>query len=160
MARKHVTVTGNQFIKNTLWSIGMMPGGRLAPFPEPPRRTSRPAGRTSMAARSSPITSSPISALGQNPMDLGGGKRPATRFGFDHGQVPENPPLTEVIIQGNLVYDTGRDTLIKEGKTRGRPSPIPVRRLGRIRPQARPVGASLLEQPVSIPAPEGSPTSS
>jgi len=42
---------------------------------------------------------------------------------FDHGQVPENPPLTEVIIQGNLVYDTGRDTLIKEGK----PEVVPPR---------------------------------
>ncbi len=40
---------------------------------------------------------------------------------FDHGQVPENPPLTDVIIQGNLVYDIGRDTVIRRETLKSSP---------------------------------------
>jgi len=34
---------------------------------------------------------------------------------LDRGQVPENPPLTDVLIQGNIVYDTGRDKVVVDG---------------------------------------------
>lgn len=32
------------------------------------------------------------------------------------GQLPENPPLRDVLIQGNLVYNTGRDQVLVDGK--------------------------------------------
>lgn len=34
---------------------------------------------------------------------------------FEHGPLPENPPLTEVIIQGNIVYDSGHDQPLVDG---------------------------------------------
>jgi hypothetical protein len=34
---------------------------------------------------------------------------------FDNGQSPDNPPLTDVIIQGNVVYDSGRDGALVDG---------------------------------------------
>lgn len=32
------------------------------------------------------------------------------------GQLPENPPVRDLIITGNLVYDTGRDKILRDGK--------------------------------------------
>ncbi|MBX7257760.1 MAG: right-handed parallel beta-helix repeat-containing protein [Candidatus Hydrogenedentes bacterium] len=32
------------------------------------------------------------------------------------GQLPSNPPLTDVLIQGNMVYSSGRDGILVEGK--------------------------------------------
>ena len=39
-----------------------------------------------------------------------------TPLRFDTGQQPDDPPLSEVIVQGNLVYDTGRDQLAADGQ--------------------------------------------
>ena len=41
---------------------------------------------------------------------------------LDSGQKPENPPLTDVVVQGNIVYNTGRD---QPGTTRGIPGEGP-----------------------------------
>ena len=118
---KHVIVTGNQFIRNTLWSIGMMPGASSHPARAP--QDGRPA-RAANVDGGSIIANNVITdfGLGQTRWiwgDEGGG----SPIRFDHGQVPENPPLSDVIIQGNLVYDTGRDALIKDGK----PEVVPPR---------------------------------
>ena len=32
------------------------------------------------------------------------------------GQLNTNPPLRDVLIQGNMVYDTGRDKVLVDGK--------------------------------------------
>jgi hypothetical protein len=40
---------------------------------------------------------------------------------FERGQKPENPPLTDVIIQGNVIYDTGRDQVIVDGQPKVEP---------------------------------------
>ena len=37
---------------------------------------------------------------------------------FDIGQRPENPPLADVVVQGNIVYDTGRDGSLEDGQAR------------------------------------------
>ena len=34
---------------------------------------------------------------------------------FFEGQLPTNPPLTDVLVQGNMVYDTGRDQMLVDG---------------------------------------------
>ncbi len=34
------------------------------------------------------------------------------------GQLPRNPPLTDVLVQGNIVYNTGRDKMLVDGKPR------------------------------------------
>ncbi|MDG3007536.1 hypothetical protein [Paludisphaera mucosa] len=118
---KHVIVTGNQFIKNSLWSIGMMPGA--ASLPSRAAEGDRPA-RAANVDGGSIIANNIITdfGLGQTRW-IWGDESGGCPFRFDHGQVPENPPLTDVIIQGNLVYDTGRDTLIRDGK----PEVVPPR---------------------------------
>ena len=42
-------------------------------------------------------------------------------FRFDDGQKPDNPPVSDVIIQGNIVYDTGRQPVIVDGKRKVEP---------------------------------------
>ena len=42
-------------------------------------------------------------------------------FRFDDGQKPDNPPVSDVIIQGNIVYDTGRQPVIVDGKPKVEP---------------------------------------
>lgn len=37
-------------------------------------------------------------------------------FAFFEGQLPENPPLTDVIVTGNMVYDSGRDGVLEDGE--------------------------------------------
>ncbi len=32
-----------------------------------------------------------------------------------HAPLPENPPLTDVIVQGNIIYDSGRDKPLLDG---------------------------------------------
>lgn len=118
---KHVIVSNNQFIKNTLWSIGMMPGA--SSLPARAAQGDQPA-RAANVDGGSIIANNIITdfGLGQTRW-IWGEENNGCPIRFDHGQVPENPPLTDVIIQGNLVYDTGRDTVIKEGK----PEVIPPR---------------------------------
>ncbi|SIO32106.1 Right handed beta helix region [Singulisphaera sp. GP187] len=118
---KHVIVTGNQFIKNTLWSIGMMPGA--SSLPSRAAQGDQPA-RAANVDGGSIIANNIITdfGLGQTRW-IWGEESAGCPIRFDHGQVPENPPLADVIIQGNLVYNTGRDTLIKDGK----PEAVPPR---------------------------------
>jgi hypothetical protein len=37
---------------------------------------------------------------------------------LDAGQKPDNPPLVDVVLQGNVVYDTGRDGALMDGVPR------------------------------------------
>ncbi|MFV1968312.1 MAG: hypothetical protein ACC628_23045 [Pirellulaceae bacterium] len=112
---RHVLVLGNQFIKNDLWSIGLMPGA------------------LSHAARSDGDGGGPAEA------NVDGGSIIANNiisdFGYGHahwiwgnngspikldtGQKPTNPPLSDVVIQGNIVYDTGRDEAGAGGDSKG-----------------------------------------
>lgn len=118
---KHVIVIGNQFLKNSLWSIAMMPGA--SSLPALAEGSGRPA-RAANVDGGSIIANNIISdfGLGQTRW-IWGEENLGCPIRFDHGQVPENPPLADVIIQGNIVYDTGRDALLKDGK----PEVIPPR---------------------------------
>ncbi len=95
---RNVIVTGNQFSQNDLWSIAMQAA-----------RSSRPAVNVDGG---SIIANNIIS-------DFGYGHAHWMRAGDDHGipirfeagQTENNPPLKHVIIQGNIIYDTGRDAL-------------------------------------------------
>jgi hypothetical protein len=92
---RNVVVTGNQFSENDLWSIAMQ------------------------AARSSSATNVDGGSIIANNIisDFGYGQAHWMRPGDDHGvpfrfeagQTEGNPPLKDVIIQGNIIYDTGRE---------------------------------------------------
>ena len=41
---------------------------------------------------------------------------------FGRGPEPDSPPLSDVIIQGNIIHDTGRDQAIQNGNSKAGPS--------------------------------------
>ncbi len=110
---RNVLIIGNQFIKNDLWSIGLMPGA--ASHASQPAAAGRPALEPNVDGGSI-IANNIISDFGYgNAAWMWTGTASCNPFRFDRGQTPENPPLTDVIIQGNIVYDTGRDQPLVDG---------------------------------------------
>jgi hypothetical protein len=89
---RNVLITANQFTKNCLWAIGLMPG----------------AGATAENFDGgSVIANNIISDFGHGDAHwIWGDER--SPFKFDTGQQPDDPPLTDVIVQGNLVHSTGK----------------------------------------------------
>jgi parallel beta helix pectate lyase-like protein len=101
---RNVLVIGNQFSKNDLWSIGMMPGASShAGSPALPRQDAVPAN----VDGGSIIANNIISDFGYGHAHWIWGDD-GIPIKFDRGQKPENPPLADVVVQGNVVYDTGR----------------------------------------------------
>ena len=87
---RNVLITGNQFVKNTLWAIGLMPGV---------------ASHAKNADGGSIIANNIISDFGYGDAHwIWGSQHSPIRF--DHGQEPDDPPLTYVIIQGNLLHSS------------------------------------------------------
>jgi hypothetical protein len=88
---RNVLITGNQFVKNSLWAIGLMPG------------VASHAGNTDGG---SIIANNIISDFGYGDAHwIWGLERSPIRF--DHGQEPDDPPLTDVIILGNMLHSSG-----------------------------------------------------
>ncbi len=101
---RNVIVMGNQFSKNDLWSIGMMPGAASrALSPALPAREAIPAN----VDGGSIIADNIISDFGYGHAHWIWGDE-GTPLRFDSRQKPDNPPLADVVVQGNVVYDTGR----------------------------------------------------
>jgi hypothetical protein len=88
----NVLITGNQFIKNCLWAIGLMPGA---------------AANAENADGGSIISNNIISDFGHGDAQwIWGDER--SPFKFDTGQQPDDPPLTDVMIIGNVVHSIGK----------------------------------------------------
>jgi hypothetical protein len=88
---RNVLITGNQFVRNSLWAIGLMPGAAANP-------TNTDGG--------SIISNNIISDFGYGDAHwIWGDER--SPFKFDNGQQPDDPPLTDVIVQGNVVDAIG-----------------------------------------------------
>ncbi|MFO0426817.1 MAG: right-handed parallel beta-helix repeat-containing protein [Planctomyces sp.] len=88
---RNVLIIGNQFSKNDLWAIGLMPGA-----------TSK-AGNTDGGSM---IANNIISEFGYGDSNwVWGNTRSPLRF--DRGQIESNPPLTDVLVQGNVIDSEG-----------------------------------------------------
>ena len=89
---RNVIITGNQFVKNCLWAIGLMPGA---------------AAKAENTDGGSIIANNIISDFGHGDAHwLWGDER--SPFKFDTGQQPDDPPLADVIVQGNVVHAIGK----------------------------------------------------
>ena len=89
---RNVIITGNQFIKNSLWAIGLMPGA---------------AANAENFDGGSIIANNLISDFGHGDAHwVWGDERSPIKF--DTGQQPDDPPLTDVIITGNVIHSTGK----------------------------------------------------
>ena len=88
---RNVLIIGNQFSRNSLWAIGLMPGAGANP-------TNTDGG--------SIIANNIISDFGHGDAHwIWGDER--SPFKFDTGQQPDDPPLADVIVQGNVVDAIG-----------------------------------------------------
>ena len=101
---RNVLIANNQFVKSTLWAIGLMPG------------VSSHAGNTDGG---SIISGNIISDFGSGDAAwMWGTDRAPLRF--DHGQESTDPPLTDVLVQGNIISNLGpakyRFAVIVEGE--------------------------------------------
>lgn len=84
---RNVLIIGNQFTRNSLWAIGLMPGAAAHP-------TNTDGG--------SIIANNIISDFGHGDANwIWGNERSV--FKFETGQQADDPPLSNVIIQGNIV---------------------------------------------------------
>jgi len=84
---RNVLITGNQFVRNSLWAIGLMPG------------TGADAGNSDGG---SIVANNLISQFGHGDAAWIWG-RERSPFKFDNGQEPDDPPLRDVLVQGNVV---------------------------------------------------------
>ncbi|TLD71831.1 hypothetical protein FEM03_05430 [Phragmitibacter flavus] len=89
---RNVLITGNQFTRNSLWAIGLMPGA---------------GSNAGNFDGGSIIANNIISDFGHGDASWIWGEE-RSPFKFDTGQQPDDPPLTDVIIQGNLVHAIGK----------------------------------------------------
>lgn len=84
---RNVLITGNQFVRNSLWAIGLMPG------------TGADAENSDGG---SIVANNLISQFGHGDASwIWGTER--SPFKFDNGQEADDPPLTDVLVQGNVV---------------------------------------------------------
>jgi len=96
---RNVLITGNQFVKNSLWAIGLMPGAAAHPGqPDKPETANADGG--------SVISANIISDFGHGDAHWIWGDQRAP-FKFDTGQQADDPPLADVVIQGNLLHCIG-----------------------------------------------------
>lgn len=88
---RNVLITGNQFSRNDLWAIGLMPGA---------------AAHAKNTDGGSIVANNIISDFGHGDCHwIWGTDR--SPFKFDNGQKPDDPPLTDVLVQGNVVQAIG-----------------------------------------------------
>jgi hypothetical protein len=119
---RHVLIADNQFIRNDLWAIGLMPGtgshGAIAATQGTPAQPANTDGGHLVA-------NNIISDFGHGDSRWMWGKDGFTRAPilFDRGQEPDDPPLRDVLVTGNLVFDSGRDGVAAAGF----PQPQPLR---------------------------------
>jgi len=115
---KHVLIDGNQFDHVDLWGVMLMPGAAShasanAADGKPPVTENVDGGH---------IVSNNIFSnfgfgeqywnwVGNKPRGVG-----SNVIALLGGQLPENPPLRNVLITGNIVYDSGQDTKLVNGQ--------------------------------------------
>ncbi len=89
---RNVLITGNQFVKNCLWAIGLMPGA---------------GANAENADGGSIIANNIISDFGHGDAQwIWGEERSPIKF--DTGQQPDDLPLTDVMITGNIIHHIGK----------------------------------------------------
>ncbi|MBE7494603.1 MAG: right-handed parallel beta-helix repeat-containing protein [Verrucomicrobiaceae bacterium] len=94
---RNVLINSNQFSRNDLWAIGLMPGAAAHPAQD---------GKPANTDGGSVIANNIISDFGHGDAHwMWGPER--SPFKFDAGQDADDPPLTQVLIQGNLVHNSG-----------------------------------------------------
>lgn len=104
---RHVIITNNQFVRNDLWAIGLMPG---AAAHGPKAAADSAAAPVTNADGGSLIAHNIISEFGHGDSHWIWDPQQFTcaPLVFDHGQEADDPPLSHVLVTGNVVTDSTR----------------------------------------------------
>ncbi len=158
---RNVLILGNQFTRSA--ALEYRPDARLLPHARAPRGRRR--GGKAVGANvdgGSIVANNIISDFGYGHYEaLGLGRaRQGVSGGFpmrfDHGQLPDNPPLSDVVVQGNFSSTTTGATARPRGRcARDRPSPLQVRGSRREGEQRRPRATALLPSNLLHPGTQG-----
>lgn len=100
---RNVLITGNQFFGNVIWSIGLMPGAAA--------HGTKAKDGSAVAPNAdgcSIIANNIISDFGYGDSYWVWKDGSRSPFRFDIGQEEDDPPLSDVIISGNLVQESGK----------------------------------------------------
>lgn len=116
---RNVVIVGNQFVRSDLWAILLMPGTTShraeAAAPGRPARAGNTDGGTLVAHNV-------ISDFGYGHARwVWEGADPAPLFLNLNRALPDAPPLTDVLVVGNLVHDPGRDGILTRAGVRIEP---------------------------------------
>lgn len=105
---RNILITGNQFSRNILWAIGLMPGATSAPG------IAAQEGKPAVPANidgGSIISNNIISQFGYGDSFWVWQKASRCPIRFDRGQEQTDPPLRDVIIIGNVISNPDADEL-------------------------------------------------
>jgi hypothetical protein len=94
---RNVIISGNQFVKNSIWAVGLMPGVAAHAAED---------GKPDNSDGGSIVANNVVSDFGHGRAAWIWGTENAP-FKFDSGQHPDDPPLTDVIVTGNLIHQIG-----------------------------------------------------
>ena len=118
---KHVLIDGNQFSHCDIWGVMLMPGSAShragEPFVKSNRMDSNIDGGTI-------VSNNIFSFFGHGDQYYnweGAGENMLNAIALLDGQMPYNPPLHDVIVTGNVVYDNGRNKLLVDGEPKDFP---------------------------------------
>ena len=109
---RNVIISGNNVSRNDLWGLVMMPG--TSAHPAEPATDTAPA-RGPNYTRGNIIANNIFSDFGFGHEYYNWEGATGRVISLESGQLPENPVMTDVIIQGNIVYDTGKDEVLVDG---------------------------------------------
>lgn len=113
---RNVVISGNQFSRNSLWGILLSPGTTShAAEPSAAGREGRPANIDGCSVVASNIISDFASG---DARWMWQESDPAPLHFNANGFDPGRPPLRQVIVTGNVVYDAGRDGILIDGEPR------------------------------------------
>lgn len=116
---RNVLIIGNQFTRNDLWAILLSPG--TTSHAARPASGGKPAEAANIDGYSI-VANNIISDFGYGNARWIWEKADPTPLVLNSQKALSTvPPLRDIIVQGNIVYDTGRDQILVDGKPRVEP---------------------------------------
>jgi hypothetical protein len=112
---RNILITGNQFDKCAIHAILLQPGTGSHAAGDPTRPGQDAATTPANVDGATIISNNIISDFGYGDANwMYGNERDC--ICLEPPQTPRNPPLVDVIVTGNIVYDPGRDKMMVDGK--------------------------------------------
>ena len=112
---RNILILGNQFNRCNAHAILLQPGATSHAAGDGVPSNGIPAGSPANIDGASIIANNIVSNFGYGDSNwMWGNERDV--ICLEPGQLPQNPALSDVIVNGNIVYDQGRDGMVVDGK--------------------------------------------